>query len=211
MDSYRYLERFLTESRIRELGDLVERSAGLFADVGSPLGLGPRYKVINGEQVRRHLPEIVSYGDIELRPVVDAFAGGACPVNGQPAAAIHVQLYERKQHGFRWHFDGHSYAALLTLKDTNRGQTQLINSQLSRWLRLALYPLYAFPGVFSVFPSTKLAMNAGDLLMIRGSRVLHRGAILDESGERRLLIFNYDEMSRQVNPLRDRIARAINY
>ena len=211
MDSYRYLERFLTESRIRELGDLVEGSAALFAEVGSPLGLGPRYKVIDGVQVQRHLPEIVSYEDTELRPVVEAFAGEPVQLMASPRRAIHIQLYERRQHGFRWHFDGHSYAALLTLKNTSRGQTQLINSQLSRWLRSALYPLYAFPRVFSVLPSTKFAMNAGDLLMIRGSRVLHRGAILDESGERCLLIFNYDENWRRVNPLRDRIARAINY
>ena len=172
MDSYRYLERFLTESRIRELGDLVERSAALFAEVGSPLGLGPRYKVIDGVQVQRHLPEIVSYEDTELRPVVEAFAGEPVQLMASPRRTIHIQLYERRRHGFRWHFDGHSYAALLTLKNTSRGQTQLINSQLSRWLRSALYPLYAFPRVFSVLPSTKLAMNAGDLLMIRGSRVL---------------------------------------
>lgn len=54
-------------------------------------------------------------------------------------------------------------------------------------------------------------MEQGDLLIIRGGRALHRGVTLDEKGERLLIVYAFDELDKKPNPLRDKIARALNY
>ncbi|MFI5364164.1 MAG: hypothetical protein ACHQ4J_00940 [Candidatus Binatia bacterium] len=49
--------------------------------------------------------------------------------------AIRIQVFAGPQHGFRWHFDGDFYAALLTLENTNGGQIQLVDATLNRIVR----------------------------------------------------------------------------
>jgi hypothetical protein len=124
---------------------------------------------------------------------------------------VQVQVYERRDHGFRWHFDGHPYVALATLENSNEGQTQFISPGLSRWLRFLLYPLYALPQIFSIFPRSTVTAKPGDLLVMRGGRVLHRGVTLLEEGERILLAYTYAEPGHQPNPFRDFVARRLNY
>ena len=114
---------------------------------------------------------------------------------------MRVQVYERRDHGFRWHFDGHPYVALVTLENTNQGQTQFISAGLSRWLRFLLYPLYAFPQIFSLFPRSTVETRPGDLLVMRGGRVLHRGVTLADEGERILLAYHLRRAGPQAEPL----------
>jgi len=99
----------------------------------------------------------------------------------------------------------------VTLENTNDGQTQFISRGLSRWLRFLLYPFYAFPQIFSLFPRSSVATRPGDLLVMRGGRVLHRGVTLLEEGERILLAYTYSEPGSKPNPFRDWIARRLNY
>ncbi|MFP5286564.1 MAG: hypothetical protein ACLGI9_12555, partial [Thermoanaerobaculia bacterium] len=100
---------------------------------------------------------------------------------------------------------------LLTLENTNGGQTQFISPGLTRWLRFLLYPLYAVPQVFSLFPRRAVTMEPGDLLVMRGGHALHRGITLSDQGERILIAYTYDEPGRRPNPFRDWVARRINY
>ena len=80
-----------------------------------------------------------------------------------------------------------------------------------RFLRFLLYPLYAFPQVFSVFPRRSVTAEAGDLLVMRGARTLHRGITLSDQGERILLAYTFDSPGKKPNPFRDWIARRLNY
>lgn len=157
------------------------------------------------------MPEIEAYGERRVRPVAERLAGERLRLMGSSKRSMRIQVYDQKRHGFRWHFDGHTYAALLTLKNTNRGQTHVISERASRILRFLLYPLYFVPEVFSIVPYHEIMTEAGDLLFIRGSHALHRGVTLEEEGERILLVYTYDETDKKPNPIRDRIARAINY
>jgi hypothetical protein len=211
MEAYRHVPGFTTREELLRLRQLVEDRRSLFTEVHGRGGLGPRYRVIDGDQIHAHLPEVEDFGDRRVRPLAESFAGGSLRPLGSSRRAMRVQSYERRDHGFRWHLDGHSYVALVALENANGGQTQFISPGLTRFLRFLLYPLYAVPQVFSIFPRSAVTLEAGDLLVMRGARVLHRGVTLSDEGERILIAYTYDEPGKKPNPFRDWIARRLNY
>jgi hypothetical protein len=211
MEAYRHVPGFMTAEELARLRRLVAERQDLLTEVHGRGGLGPRYRVIDGDQIHDRLPAVEAFGETRVRPLTETFAGRPLSPLGSSRRAMRVQVYERRDHGFRWHFDGHPYVALVTLENTNQGQTQFISSGLSRWLRFLLYPLYAFPQVFSLFPRSTVETRPGDLLVMRGGRVLHRGVTLSDAGERILLAYTYAEPGRKPNPFRDWIARRLNY
>lgn len=211
MEAYRHVPGFTTREELLRLRQLVEDRRDLFTEVQGRGGLGPRYRVIDGDQIHAQLPEIEDFGDRRVRPLAEGFAKGGLRPLGSSKRSMRVQSYERRDHGFRWHLDGHSYVALVALENANGGQTQFISPGLTKILRFLLYPLYAFPQVFSIFPRSSVTMEAGDLLVMRGARVLHRGITLSDEGERILIAYTYDEPGKKPNPFRDWIARRLNY
>jgi len=211
MEGYRHVSSFATAEELARLRRAVLERQDLFTEVHGRGGLGPRYRVIDGDLIHEHLPEVEEFGDRRVRPLSEDFAGHSLVPLGSSRRSMRVQAYERRDHGFRWHFDGHPYVALVTLENTNDGQTQFISPGLSWWLRFLLYPLYAFPQFFSIFPRRSVATRPGDLLVMRGGRVLHRGVTLLDEGERILLAYTFDQPGSKPNPFRDWIARRLNY
>lgn len=211
MEAYRHVPGFLSGEELSRLARLIEDREDLYTEVHGRGGLGPRYRVIDGDQIHERLPEIEELGEQRVRPLAEEFAGQALRPLGSSKRSMRVQAYERREHGFRWHLDGHAYVALVTLKNTNGGQTQFISPALTRFLRFLLYPLYAFPQVFSLFPRSAVTAQAGDLLVMRGARALHRGITLSEEGERVLIAYSFDSPGKKPNRLRDWIARRLNY
>lgn len=211
MEAYRHVPAFLTPDELQRLRQAVAEHQELLTEVHGRGGLGPRYRVIDGAQIHDHLRAVEDLGEERVRPFAESFAGEPLAPLGSAKRSMRVQVYERRDHGFRWHFDGHPYVALVTLENGNGGQTQFISPGLSRWLRFLLYPLYAFPQLFSIFPRSTVTARPGDLLIMRGGRVLHRGVTLLEEGERILLAYTYDQPGRKPNPFRDFVAKRLNY
>ncbi len=201
---------FLSAAEVQRFEERLREKRGLFTRTRGRGGLGPRYEVIDGEQIRRDLPEVAELGETRVRPVLEALSGMSVSLLGSPRRCMRVQAYTDLDDGFRWHLDAHDFAAMVTLRNTARGETQLIPETLSRGLKYLLYPLYPVPRVFSAFPRRALTMEAGDLLILRGCRVLHRG-VTRQPGERVLLFFAFDRAGKRPNPVRDRIARWLNY
>lgn len=210
MEAYRHLPGFLSGDELGRLARLIADHEDLFTEVHGRGGLGPRYRVIDGDQIHERLPEVEELGD-RVRPLAEELAGEPLRPLGSSKRSMRVQAYERRDHGFRWHLDGHAYVALVTIKNTNGGQTQFLSPALTRFLRFLLYPLYPFPQVFSVFPRRAVTAQAGDLLVMRGARTLHRGITLSDQGERILLAYTFDRPDKKPNPLRDWIAKRLNY
>ncbi len=210
-ETYRHVPGFLSGDELGRLLGRIEANEDLYTEVHGRGGLGPRYRVIDGDQIHGQLPEVEELGERRVRPLAEEFAGEPLRPLGSSKRSMRVQAYERREHGFRWHLDGHAYVALVTLKNTNGGQTQFISPALTRYLRFLLYPLYAFPQVFSLFPRRAVTARAGDLLVMRGARALHRGVTLSEAGERVLIAYTFDSPDKKPNPLRDWIARRLNY
>ena len=211
MESYRHVPGFLSGEELSRLNRLIEDHEDLYTEVHGRGGLGPRYRVIDGDQIHKELSEVEQLGDERVRPLAEEFAGHALRPLGSSKRSMRVQSYLRQEHGFRWHLDGHAYVALVTLKNTNGGQTQFISPGLTRFLRFLLYPLYAFPQVFSIFPRRAVTAQSGDLLVMRGARSLHRGITRSDQGERVLIAYTFDAPGKKPNPLRDWIARRLNY
>lgn len=209
MNAYHHIRGFLGSEQATGLLGEAEARAHLFRSVASPAGLGPRYRVVDGEQLRQHWPAIVAYGDGELRRAVEHLTGLQLRLLDSPKRAIHLQAYANQSEGFRWHFDNHTLAALLTLRNVG-GATEIIAPSLSRWLRAPLYALYPWPQLFSLLPATRLSAAPGDLLVLHGEQMLHRG-VMHDAGERWLLIFNYDQAGRRPSRLHDWLARRLNY
>jgi hypothetical protein len=211
MEAYRHVPGFLSAEELNRLARLIDDHEDLYTEVHGRGGLGPRYRVIDGDQIHQKLSEVEKIGDRRVRPLAEEFAGHALRPLGSSKRSMRVQAYERREHGFRWHLDGHAYVALVTLKNTNGGETQFISPGLTRFLRFLLYPLYAFPQVFSIFPRSAVTAKAGDLLVMRGARALHRGITLSDQGERILIAYTFDSPGKKPNPFRDWIARRLNY
>jgi hypothetical protein len=170
---------------------------------------GPRCLHLGGVQIEQWLPEIMAYGDERVRPAVEAFAGGPVVAQSDRGRSRRIQIFAHPRHSFRWHYDVSEYAALLTLHNRCAAETHVVSRRLSRWLWPAYYPLAWAPGLFSILPYERYAPGAGDLLIMRGSELLHRGVALTE-GERLLLVYAFDRPGRRIGRLRTRIAHYIN-
>ena len=211
MEAFRHVPGFLSDDEVRRLRQVIGDHEDLYTEVHGRGGLGPRYRVIDGDQIHSYLPEVVELGEGRVQPLAEEFAGGPLRPLGSSKRAMRVQAYERREHGFRWHFDGHDYVALVTLENGNEGQTHFLSHGLSRILRFFLYPLYPFPQLFSVFPYTAVTARPGDLLVMRGAKILHRGVSRADTGRRVLFAFTFDPVGKRANRLRDWIARRLNY
>jgi hypothetical protein len=209
--AYQHLPAFLSPAEVAHFRQLVDDHASLMTEIHGRGGLGPRYKVIDGDQIRDRLPAIEALGQQRVRPAVERFAGEPLGAFASPRRAQRVQVYSRRDQGFRWHRDGHPYVALVTLENGNAGQTQFISPALSRILRYLIYPLYPVPQLFSLLPRSAVTCDAGDLLIMRGRLTIHRGVTLAETGRRSLFVYAFDRAGEHPSPLRDLIARKLNY
>jgi hypothetical protein len=209
--AYRHVEHFLSPAETTSFGALVDEHAGLLREIAGRGGLGPRYRVIDGDQIRELLPSVEELGRERVRPLVESFAGEPLGAFGSPRRAQRVQIYSRPEQGFRWHRDGHPYVALVTIENGNAGQTQFLAPAWSRLLRYLIYPLYPVPQLFSLLPRTAVICGPGDLLIMRGQLAIHRGVTLAAVGRRVLFVYAFDRDGHRPNPLRDLIARRLNY
>jgi hypothetical protein len=210
-EPYQHVEGFLPPADVASFRRLVDDHAGLLTEIHGKKGLGPRYRVIDGDQIRARMPAIESLGQERVRPLVEHFAGEPLGAFASPRRAQRVQIYSRRDQGFRWHRDGHPYVALVTLENANAGQTQFISPGLSRLLRYLIYPLYPLPQLFSLAPRSAVTCREGDLLIMRGRLTIHRGVTLAETGRRILFVYAFDRAGQKPSPLRDLIARKLNY
>lgn len=210
MENWCHVPAFVSPDRCTHLEALIAEHAHRFVSVSSPLRLGPRYRTLRGEDIHRWLPDIVELGRTHVRPQMEAFTGRRLQPCANTGRAIRLQLFDHGAHEFGWHFDTSTAAALVTLRNTNGTQTQIIPEQWSRRLRPMYYGLYWTPGLFSYLPQTAVTAAAGDLLMMQGSRVLHRGVPTTAHGDRLLLVFAYEDPEHPPPAWRDRFTKFIN-
>lgn len=210
MEHWRTVPAFVSGERCAHFEEQIAAQRHRFVSVVRPFGLGPTYRTLRGEDIHRYLPEIVEFGATNVQPVVEAFAGRALRSALNRGRAVRVQLFDDASHAFRWHFDTSSVAALLTLHNANATQTQIVAPAWSRRARPIYYPLYWAPGLFSLLPHTAVAAGAGDLLLMHGSRLLHRGVPTAAGGDRLLLVFAYEDPDRRPTPWRDRFNKYLN-
>jgi hypothetical protein len=209
MTDCQFVAGFASGAEIAQLQDWIAPQLHRFREAVGYGSFGPRCRHLDGVQIEQCLPELVAYGDERVRPAVEAFAGHPVVTASDRGRARRVQIFTDPRHGFRWHYDITPYAALLTVRNAGAAETQVVSARLSRWLRPAYYPLAWAPAVFSLLPHQRYAAAAGDMLIMRGDMLLHRGVALAE-GERVLLVYAYEAPGQPTASLRARFAHYVN-
>jgi hypothetical protein len=204
------LNEFVTADEHRAiLGEIDEHHSRWRKTEGSA-GLGPRYSVIGGDVIATSLPTVQALAE-RVRLALETFAGQPLAAFSDPVRRMRVQCYENEREGFRWHFDGHAFAAVVTLENENGGVTQIVSERISRIARPLFYLSYFFPRLASLLPHESVEGSPRDVLLLRGRRNLHRGHTRRNTGRRTVLVFAYDPPGVAPTRFRNWVARTLNY
>jgi hypothetical protein len=204
-----HVRQFLTTEECRALLAEIDEHRRTLRRIDGKGGLGPRYSVIGGDRIAASMPRVADAGR-RCAAAVAELAGTAIEPFADPVRRARVQTYEEREDGFRWHFDGHQFAAVVTLQNDSEGVTELISPRLSTLVRPLFYPLYAVPQLFSLLPKSTFAAAAGDALFFSGRRHLHRGRSRI-AGARTVLVFAFDVAGARPSRIRNWVARWANY
>lgn len=208
---YRLFRQFLSPEEAENLRRRVAEQQERLQKVAVKARMNLSYHVMDGLELRQHLPELAELATGRPLELTTQEAGRDVELMRDPKRAIRIQRYERQSEGFLWHLDGGEYGALLTLVNTNRGVTEVLSPRLSRWLKPVPYLLFPFPGILARVRTTKITANAGDLLILHGGKIIHRGLIQQDEGERVLLAMSYDRVGKKTSRTWEWIARRLNY
>lgn len=203
------LRQFVTEEELAAIRREIEQHDSSWRRTEGSAGLGPRYSVIGGDVIATGLPHVQALAE-RVRLAIEDFGGGPIALFADVVRRMRVQCYEDVDEGFRWHFDGHAFAAVVTLENRNGGVTEIVSERISRLARPLFYLGYFFPRLASALPRTAVESSPRDVLLLRGRRNLHRGRTL-RPGRRTVLVFAYDPPGVQPTRFRNWVARTLNY
>jgi hypothetical protein len=210
-DGSQFSPSFLTATETEHWRDRVESRRELFRQVATKVGMNLSYSVMDGCQIQDQLPDLLELVQGRLKVALEDAASRPLTLMRDRKRAVRIQWYRRRGEGFRWHLDGGMYSVLLTLVNTNQGATQMIPLSWSRYLKPVPYVLFPFQGLLARAPSTVIESRPGDLLLIHGGAVIHRGTNERSEGERMVLVASFDPLGRRPTPVWDWLARRLNY
>lgn len=207
---YRLFPGFLSAAEVeRLLGRLRERER--FRTVAVKAGMNLAYQVVDGLRTRDELPDLFALAAGPLQETTEAMVGRPIELMQDPKRSVRIQCYRRKSEGFLWHLDGGAYGALLTLVNTNQGATDLLTPRLSRVLKPVPYLLFPFQGLLEAARPVRVVAQPGDLLVLQGGTLIHRGVTQLDEGERIILAASYDPAGKKKSRVWEWIARRLNY
>lgn len=206
---YRLFPGFLSAVETERL--LAQVREARFTAVAAKAGMNLSYHVVDGLRTRDELPEIFALASGRLQEIAQELVDRPIELMQDPKRSVRIQSYCRKADGFLWHLDGGAYGALLTLSNTNEGATDLLSPRLSRLLKPAPYLLFPFQGLFELARPTRIVTAPGDLLILHGGAIIHRGVMQLDEGERTLLAASFDPVGRKKSAVWEWLARRLNY
>ncbi len=210
-DGYRLLPGFLSDDETAAWTEPLDARRELLQQVGTKLGMNLGYHVLSAAAISEHFPALFELARGRLLQVTQAVAGEPLELMRDPRRAVRIQCYRARHEGFRWHLDGGAWSALLTLRNTNRGATEVLSPRWSRRLAYAPYLLFPFPRLFELARPVPLEGRAGDLLILNGGRIVHRGVTRDDGGERLVLVATFNPRGTRPSRVWDTFARWLNY
>ena len=208
---YRILPQFLSSTETARWHDLIESRGNLFKQVSGKAGMSLPYHVLDGYKIAEHFPEFPELASGPLKNATEETFGVKLDLMADPKRAFRIQCYRARHEGFKWHLDGGLYSALLTLVNTNEGATEVLSPEWSRVLFPVPYLLFPFARLLEFAKPKPVVAHAGDLLVIKGGEVLHRGVTAKEDGERLVFVATYNPVGTKPTPLWDWFARKLNY
>ena len=210
-EGYRLFPGFLSSQDMDHWVDLIESGADLFKPVAAKAGMSLSYNVLDGFAINQHFPELRELAAGPLLKITEETFDVQLELMADPKRAFRIQCYRRKQEGFKWHLDGGLYSALLTFVNTNEGATEVLSPEWSRVLFPVPYLLFPFARLLEFAKPKPVTARPGDLLVIKGGEVLHRGVTTREDGERLVFVATYNPVGTKPTPVWDWFARRLNY
>jgi hypothetical protein len=198
---YYLAEHFLSESECENLLALIEnyRKHNAVPEIFREAGERPlRYRVIDGECIRRHLPEVSEIFRNVSEFVNQISEEKLVPLNSEKVACnINIM---NSGGTYRWHYDRNAVTAILYLNEAEGGETECYpnyriffkNARFSR-LQQWLDSLLQISFVRKIFGKQLICEpRAGRMLIMRGDRCLHSVSPLVGNGERINIIMSFD-------------------
>ena len=210
-DGYRLFPQFFTPAETARCLERVESRRDLFHAVAVKARMNLKYHVIDGNKIRQHFPDFFDLAENRLREHAQEVVGRPLELMRDAKRTMRIQSYRAKDEGFLWHFDGGLYGAIVTLVNTNLGATEIISPRLSRILKPVPFLLFPFPRILTLARPKKIVADPGDLLVLHGGALIHRGITQLDEGERVIFAVSYDPVGRKPNPIREFIARRLNF
>ncbi|HEY8186090.1 MAG TPA: hypothetical protein VIF64_08480 [Pyrinomonadaceae bacterium] len=210
-EGYRLLSEFFSPEHTIGLLRLIEARSNLFKPVAAKAGMSLAYNVLDGFNIDQHFPELRELASGPLLKITEETFSVPLELMADPKRAFRIQCYRARHEGFKWHLDGGLYSALLTLVNTNEGATEVLSPEWSRVLFPVPYLLFPFARLLEFAKPKPLIARPGDLLVIKGGEVLHRGVTTKEEGERLVFVATYNPIGTKPTPLWDWFARRLNY
>ena len=210
-EGYRLLSGFISPEETARWINLIESPGDLFKPVASKVGMSLPYHVLDGIKIDQHFPQLREMANGPLLKATEETFGVELEPMADPKRSLRIQCYRARQEGFKWHLDGGLYSALLTLVNTNNGATEVLSPEWSRVLFPVPYLLFPFARILKYAKPKALTSGPGDLLVIKGGDVLHRGVTTKDVGERLIFAATYNPVGTKPTPLWDWFARRLNY
>lgn len=198
---YFLAEQFLSGQECENLLALIENYRKHYSvpEIYRNAGDRPlRYRVIDGECIKRHLPEVTEIFRNVSEFINQISSENFVPLNSEKVACnINIM---NSGGTYRWHYDRNAVTAILYLNEATGGETEcypnyrifLKNVRFSR-LQQWLDSLLQINFVRKIFGKQLVCEpRAGRMLIMRGDRCLHSVRPLTGQGERINIIMSFD-------------------
>ncbi|MFP5490233.1 MAG: hypothetical protein ACLGG0_01935 [Bacteriovoracia bacterium] len=209
-----YLD-FFDLKLIKELRNKIKRKESHFKPIEAKFGFNLPLSLLNGIEIRKNFPEIVSFAETNIKELVEREVGTPINLMRDNLRSIRIQRYTSPKEGFLWHIDGADYTVFITLSNTLKGGTEYISFKRSLLLKPLVY-FYPFLVLFNrcswairPFAPRRMLGEPGDLILLQGGKSAHRTYCESESGERQILAISFDRVTKPKNPIWDFIAQKL--
>lgn len=202
-NGYEVIDGYLSAEECRRLLGQIDRYREIqeLPEIHRPTKGRPlRYQVINGQQIKNHLPEIWDLYTVRVQQYVEQ-ASGTClaPLNNL-TAGVNVNVMQSGRSSYRWHYDRTRMTSILYLNQVEGGDTELYpNYRIllgnRRYLRMQriLDKLIQLPPLMRIFGrKMSIAPRPGRLVTMRADRCWHSVSSVLGDRERINIILAYD-------------------
>jgi hypothetical protein len=192
---------YTTEQCERLLQDIQEfRGAHELTELYRPVkGRSLRYSVIDGEQIRQHLPVLQDVYTNEFQKVVSRLAGEKMDPLANIKSGVNVNILPSGRSEYRWHYDRNYVTVILYLNEVRGGDTEmypkyriLLKNPSSRMQKM-LDAMLGFSLLRAIVrKKVTVSPKAGKLVVMQGNRTWHSVSPVTGIQDRINIIMAYD-------------------
>ena len=200
---YALVDEFMKPDRCETLLSQIGqyRKTNELAEIYRPAkGRSLRYLVIDGTEIRQHLPEIWALYHGPVKELINDLTGSSLDTLDNVRAGVNVNIMPPGRSEYRWHYDRTAATAILYLNQVEAGETELYpnyrillngrqHSRIQRFFDGCLRPSM----VRKIFGNKMVVEpHPGRLMAMKGNRCWHSVKGVEGATERINVILAYD-------------------